>query len=153
MVNKPPLKEPVTPIGNPATVAPVPPPPIVYTILAIGVLIQTVCPSVPGGDVSWIVASWFTVTITLPVMSPVIAVQFASDKLVTRYVVVAVGDTGTISGLEDVITGVPPLMLYVNGAVPVNVMLRLVLLPLQMVVVVPLITDVGCALTVSVPAA
>ena len=39
IVNIPPLKIPVIPVGNPVTFAPVPPPPILYVIFVKGVLI------------------------------------------------------------------------------------------------------------------
>ena len=43
------------------------------------------------------------------------------------------GDTVTISGFVVAVTGDPPLMVYTNGPVPVKAMLKVVLVPLQVV--------------------
>ena len=61
IVYTPPANEPVTPVGNPTTPAPVPPPVTEYVILVIAVLIQGVCASVPAADVNAIAALGFTV--------------------------------------------------------------------------------------------
>jgi hypothetical protein len=53
----------VTPAGKPVTVAPVAPPPKVYTILVIAVLIQTVCAVVAAAEVNDKVTPGFTVIV------------------------------------------------------------------------------------------
>ena len=58
------------------------------------------------------------------------------------------GDTVTISGFVVAVTGDPPLITYTNGPVPVKAMLKVVLVPSQ-VVGVPLMTAVGRGLTVT----
>jgi len=68
IVNTPELKEPVTPVGNPLTFAPVPPPPILYVIGVITVLIHFVCASVPAADESEIEELAFTVMVPVAVV-------------------------------------------------------------------------------------
>src|SRR6185436_13640036 len=91
----------------------------------------------------------FTVMVAEPFISPPSAVQLASLSELTVYVVVEEGLTETVSGSFEVVTGVPPLILYVHGAAPVKSMVRFALPPLQ-IVVVPLINDVGLGFTVMV---
>ena len=87
MVNTPPEKVPVTPAGNPVTVTPVAPPPAVYVIVVIGVLMLTVWFVVPGADVRT------KVTLELTVMMPLNAALPHPPVVVTVYgkVPVAVG--------------------------------------------------------------
>lgn len=63
IVNCPPLYDPVTPAGRPVTPAPVPPPPIVYTMLVMALLWQTVWALMP--EVRVIVA--FGLMVMVPV--------------------------------------------------------------------------------------
>src|SRR6185295_9468139 len=60
---------PVTPAGRPVKVAPVAPV-VPYVMLAIAVLIQTVCASVPAADVSVMVLFGVTVIVPLAVITP-----------------------------------------------------------------------------------
>ena len=65
IVNTPPLYEPVTPDGNPVTVAPVlPKPPTVYVIFVSGDRAQSTCASVPAAELSPMVA--FSLTVIVP---------------------------------------------------------------------------------------
>ena len=42
-MNTPAANTPVTPVGKPVTVAPVPPPPMIYLIVSIAIFCHTVC--------------------------------------------------------------------------------------------------------------
>jgi hypothetical protein len=94
-----------------------------------------------------------TVIIAEPVLSPAIEVQFASLKAVTVYVLVLDGETLIICGevvIPVIVTGVvPSVYVRLQGCVPVNAIEIFVEPPLQ-IVVVPLITEVGLGLTVTV---
>jgi hypothetical protein len=99
------------------------------------------------------VASGFTVMTALPVISAPMAVQFASERAVTVYVVVA-ENTGANWYGEDVIPFttvelVPSEYVRFQGCVPVNAIETVVDEPLQ-IVVVPEINDVGLGLTLNV---
>jgi hypothetical protein len=89
--------------------------------------------------------------VALPDRSVVKDVQLASDNDVRVYVLEDIGDTFIIYGLvlvPFIVTGVvPSVYVKVHGAVPVRATLKLVLDPLQ-IVVVPVITEVGRGLTV-----
>ncbi len=69
MVTTPPAKEPVTPAGKPVTVAPVAPV-VVYVMLVIAVLIQTVCALVPAAELNVIVLSGVTVMVPVALTVP-----------------------------------------------------------------------------------
>ena len=96
---------------------------------------------------------WATTVITaLPVMSPAMAVQFASLRAVIVYVVVDPGFTANIYGEGPAyVTGVdvvPSYQVKFHGPVPDNATRRFVLVPRQMDAV-PLITEVGLGITVT----
>ena len=91
----------------------------------------------------------FTVTTALPVRSPTWAVQFASVRLVTVYVVVADGLTLRVAGLAATAFWLEPSdQLTFHGPVPVKAAEMVAELPLQ-IVAVPLATEVGRASTVT----
>lgn len=87
-------------------------------------------------------------TVAVPVMSPAIAVQLASETEVTEYEVVAEGLTLTVAGEVLAVWLDPPLMANVQGPVPVRETERSVELPLQ-IVAVPVMAAVGRGLTVT----
>jgi hypothetical protein len=91
----------------------------------------------------------FTVTTALPVLPAAEAVQLASLSVRIVYVVLVVGETATVIGLELPLNGIPPVMVPFHGPVPVTAMLRLALVPLQ-IVWVPVILPVGSGLTLKV---
>jgi hypothetical protein len=78
---------------------------------------------------------WFTVTAAVPARSPASAMQFASEKEATAYVVVETGETDFEKLPEPVPVTVPPLLFNtsVHAPVAVTVPAIVVLLPLQMV--------------------
>ena len=86
-------------------------------------------------------------------MSPETEVQFASLSAVTVYVFVPAGDTLTVKGLVAIpvtVTGVVPSeYVKLQGCVPVRATLKVVDPPLH-IVAVPLVTEVGRGITVTV---
>ena len=100
------------------------------------------CPSqiAAGAEIVFIVGGRITVIVALPFMLPETLLQCASSSLVIWYVVLEDGLTDIVAEVPDdnVLSEESPVILYLKGAVPVKLIVRLALLPLQMLVV-PLI--------------
>jgi len=99
-----------------------------------------------------IVGNGFTVMTAEPVLSPIVAVQFASVKDVTVYVFVVASETENVYVEELVLMEVevvPSEYVRFQGAVPVSA-IEIVAGKFAQTVVDPLITLVGLGLTVSV---
>jgi hypothetical protein len=90
-----------------------------------------------------------TVTVALPVLSPAFAVQLASDKVPTVYVLFADGLTVTDIGLVLPLNDVPSDSVPVQGPTPVTSILNIATLPLQ-ITCVPLIVALGRAFILNV---
>ena len=126
MVTTLPAHVPVTPVGRLLTVAPVAPV-VAYVIGAIGVLMHTVCASVPAPEVLDIVLLAFTVIVPVAVMVPHPPVR------VTVYVLAAPATVGVplmVTTLPDhvpvtpvgrllTVAPVAPVVAYVIGAIGV----------------------------------
>lgn len=91
----------------------------------------------------------FTVTTALPVKSAAMALQLASERVATVYVVFIEGDTTTVIVGAVPLNTAPLESVPLIVPLPVTVSVKVALVPLQ-TVVVPLISAVGRALTFTV---
>ena len=94
-----------------------------------------------------IVGTGNKVIVALPVLSPALAVQFASDKVTIVYVVVTAGFTTTFIVGAVPLNAVPSDKVPLIVPEPVTLRVRVSVLPVH-IDAVPLITPVGVGLTV-----
>lgn len=119
---------PVTPAGKPLKVAPVAPV-VAYVILVIGVLIHTVCASVPGADDKVTVFNGLTVTVAV--------MEGPKQPAASTGIIVKV----TVTGEAVVLVSVPLILPVPLAAIPVTdtvlslVQLKEVAVPVNTIVV------------------